>query len=81
MASDRENAVFTENLPPPPPFWKHFTAQNVEKVKDLLDDGQPIPSNLRHHIPPLPPSDGKYRSFGGIYNVCLHAILHYWPAG
>jgi mediator of RNA polymerase II transcription subunit 7 len=81
MASDRENAVFTENLPPPPPFWEHFTAQNVENVKALLEEGRPVPPNLRHLIPPLPPSDGKYRSFGEMHDVCLHGILCYWLAG
>jgi mediator of RNA polymerase II transcription subunit 7 len=81
MASDREKAVFTESLPPPPPFWRHFTAQNVDNLNDLLKDGQPIPSNLRYLIPPSPPSDGKYRSFGGDFDVWLDGIMYFWSAG
>ena len=69
MASGQEKAVFTDNLPPPPPFWRQFTEKNIAKVEELQANAQPIPQNLRALIPPQVPSNGIYRSFGGSFDV------------
>ncbi len=69
MASGQEKAVFTENLPPPPPFWRQFTEKNLAMVEELQANAQPVPSHLHALIPPQLPAVGIYRSFGGIFNV------------
>ena len=30
----------TAAFPPPPPFWKHFTPQNLEKLEELKSGAQ-----------------------------------------
>lgn len=30
----------TAAFPPPPPFWKSFTPQNLDKLEELKKDGQ-----------------------------------------
>lgn len=64
--------VMAAPFPTPPPFWKHFTKQNVARAKQLRDN-EPIDKddNLRYLIPPEPPADGKYSSFG--QTIDLHA--------
>ncbi|KAL9072577.1 MAG: hypothetical protein Q9157_005037 [Trypethelium eluteriae] len=69
-------------FPAPPPYYKHFTAKNVARLKDLQQsssasqdiapDGKPeveIPPELQCLIPPEPPSDGKCRSFGADLDI------------
>jgi hypothetical protein len=64
-------------FPPPPPFYKQFTASNLARLKELKDaqtatDGAPagqsslldLPPELRCLVPPEAPADGIYRSFG-----------------
>lgn len=53
-------------FPTPPPFWKHFTKENVARAKQLrhADDETSVDDELRYLIPPPPPKDGKYTSFG-----------------
>jgi hypothetical protein len=78
MASGQEKAVFTENLPPPPPFWRQFTEKNIAKVEELQANSQPVPLNLRALVPPQVPSDGIYQSFGGTFNArdMLNTRIH-----
>ncbi|KAI9886101.1 MAG: adenylosuccinase ade13 [Watsoniomyces obsoletus] len=80
---DHQQPATTNTLssafPAPPPFWKHFTTENVARVKEIqqqsgvndeeenVDDN--IPTELRYLIPPKPPISGTYRSFGATYNV------------
>ena len=68
-ADDGGNAMFTENMPAPPPFWRFFTKENMEQVEKLKENNESIPSDLSALIPPQIPDDGKYRSFGGSFNV------------
>ncbi|CZT17290.1 related to MED7-member of RNA Polymerase II transcriptional regulation mediator complex [Ramularia collo-cygni] len=63
-----EPQVMAAPFPTPPPFWKHFTKQNVARAKQLRD-GETIDSELQYLIPPEPPSDGKYHSFGVPINL------------
>jgi MED7 protein len=74
-ADDGENAMFTENMPAPPPFWRFFTPENVKKVEKLKENNEAIPSDLSALVPPPVPEDGKYRSFGGSFNVTAHKYL------
>ena len=81
------------NFPIPPPFYKHFTQDNIaqlrqirkektgsqgtghdetsntEQSKDL--DITALPTELRYLVPPPPPADGKWRTFGAQHD--LHA--------
>lgn len=72
-------------FPAPPPFYKHFTEQNLSRLHELQQQqAQPdpptatsspppkpldLPPELRFLIPPAPPSSGLYRSFGDSYNA------------
>lgn len=64
-------------FPLPPPFYKHFTAKNLERLKEIRASANAgeqadltqqqileLPTELRFLIPPEPPADGKYKSFG-----------------
>jgi mediator of RNA polymerase II transcription subunit 7 len=71
-------------FPPPPPFYKHFTPANLERAKEWKDaqtgqkEGEAsgtsslldLPPELRYLLPPEPPADGIYRSFGKLVDVC-----------
>jgi mediator of RNA polymerase II transcription subunit 7 len=76
MADDKKEqaAGFSETLPAPPPFWRHFTERNLEQLKEIRQNGEEVPESLRALVPPSPPTDGKYRSFGGFYVVSIIAI-------
>jgi mediator of RNA polymerase II transcription subunit 7 len=79
---DLQNAV-TSTFPPPPPFWKDFTPDNVARIADLkreeadrqgIQDANEIrltglPQNLRNLQPPLQPPDGAWRVFGSSYTL------------
>ncbi len=64
-------------FPAPPPFWKHFTPENLARLKEIqeqagVSDGKPVndvPSELQYLVPPTPPTTGTYRSFGATYDV------------
>lgn len=58
-----DSQVMAAPFPTPPPFWKHFTKQNVARAKQLRDD-ETADKELQYLIPPEPPSDGKFTSFG-----------------
>lgn len=79
---DSQNAV-SSTFPPPPPFWKDFTPDNVARIADLkheeaerqgTEDPNAIrltglPQNLRNLQPPLEPADGAWRVFGSSYTL------------
>ncbi|KAF2804727.1 MED7-domain-containing protein [Mytilinidion resinicola] len=77
MEDDEEPASY--GPPQPPPFYKHFTTQNLDRLKEIQeaaaseskDNGEAstpklldLPPELRYLIPPEPPADGIYKSFG-----------------
>ena len=88
---DEDEAQLSTTFPQPPPFYKHFTSQNLEHLKEFQESTNSktqgvnpsetlgltsprllkLPPELRYLIPPEPPADGKYRSFGLPQNVCL----------
>ncbi|THX13154.1 mediator of RNA polymerase II transcription subunit 7 [Aureobasidium pullulans] len=73
MAEQAQARMLSAAFPTPPPYYKHFTKQNVTKVRqirkeaatnsDQVDVGS-LPADLRYLIPPEPPADGRYKSFG-----------------
>jgi len=71
--SDGDEGNFTENFPAPPPFWKQFTDENVEKVKLLKEEDSEavIPDELAMLVPP-PLPEGTFRSFGQSRDVCIN---------
>ena len=63
-------------FPTPPPFYKHFTKENATQLRDLRRDpsskdidAASIPADLRNLLPPEPPTDGRYKSFGIQHDV------------
>jgi mediator of RNA polymerase II transcription subunit 7 len=81
------------NFPIPPPFYKHFTKDNLAQLRQIrkektatqptTDNGTSIteqskeldiatlPAELCYLVPPPPPADGKWRTFGAQHD--LHA--------
>ncbi|KAL1305557.1 hypothetical protein AAFC00_007164 [Neodothiora populina] len=88
MADQTQARLPTAPFPAPPPFYNHFTEQNVAKLRELrkeaaknkdedgMEDVQSsgidalsLPPDLRFLVPPEPPADGRYRSFGADYDL------------
>jgi len=77
-----ENFVF----PAPPPFYKNFTARNIQRLKELKEAGSDgkspsgastlldLPPELRYLVPPEPPENGAVRNFGEVKTVCAHCV-------
>jgi mediator of RNA polymerase II transcription subunit 7 len=75
-----EQGAIAAAFPAPPPFYKHFTKQNLAALRRLRKaardthgegDGEngeldihALPTELQYLIPPQPPKDEKYTSFG-----------------
>ena len=69
--------------PDPPPFYTHFTPANVAHVAKLRDEAadlssSELPHELQFLVPPPPPSDGNYRSFGGDFDVRMQVVTKNW---
>ncbi|KAI5235794.1 mediator of RNA polymerase II transcription subunit 7 [Aureobasidium subglaciale] len=73
MAEQAQVRMLSAAFPTPPPYYKHFTKQNVTKVRQIRKeaatnsdqvDVDSLPTELRYLIPPEPPADGRYKSFG-----------------
>jgi mediator of RNA polymerase II transcription subunit 7 len=75
--ADQQRPLPNAPFPAPPPFWKHFTTENIAKLKaidDALEDSkhsEPIlPLELQYLRPPSPPAE-NYTIFGENQTVCL----------
>ncbi|KAJ9640483.1 Mediator of RNA polymerase II transcription subunit 7 [Coniosporium tulheliwenetii] len=88
MADEQDEGIGS-TFPVPPPFCKHFTTDNLARLKELRENAQgegsgaetsepgtsslrrvlDLPPELRFLIPPEPPTDGKWRNFGGQYDL------------
>ncbi|CEP62421.1 mediator complex subunit MED7 LALA0_S05e05270g [Lachancea lanzarotensis] len=58
--------------PPPPPYIKHFTAENVAKIEELKKSGASfdhLDDDLEHLVSPEIPAEGHYRAFGSVWQV------------
>ncbi|KAL3231642.1 Mediator of RNA polymerase II transcription subunit 7 [Nakaseomyces bracarensis] len=70
--------------PPPPPYIKFFTKENVERVEEYrkrkterqeqeqVGDGTHEVNELDFLIPPRMPESGNYRAFGSVWEVKDH---------
>ena len=80
MADQTQQRAQATAFPTPPPFFKHFTKQNVTKMRQIRKeaasnnddmDVASLPPELGYLMPPEPPADGRYKSFGAQHDVCL----------
>lgn len=68
---DQENGpVLSSAFPPPPPYYKSFTAENLQLLKsgnvtNSLDKKQ----ELQYLVPPPAPVEGSYTTFGDVWRV------------
>jgi len=87
MADQAQARMLSAAFPTPPPFYKHFTKDNVSKLRELRKeasknkvadadestrpeiDALSLPPELRYLVPPEPPADGRFRSFGAELDV------------
>ncbi|KAL6714420.1 Mediator of RNA polymerase II transcription subunit 7 [Lecanora helva] len=85
MADQPQQTAVSAAFPAPPPFYKSFTTENLERQREYLDSigHDPkaaipsldpsqllsLPAELRNLFPPPPPPDGKYRSFGVEHDI------------
>jgi hypothetical protein len=69
MTDTMEKGHFSQTMPAPPPFWKSFTQTNLDRLREIQAKDETVPSDLQMLVPPPLPEDGKYRSFGGSFDV------------
>ena len=87
MSAEPQQGSLSAAFPAPPPFYKAFTAENLERLRQhqtsknsseetnqIARDSEALDSNLlssdlQYLLPPCPPADGKYRSFGTDYDI------------
>lgn len=78
-------SAISSAFPAPPPFYKSFTPTNIallaarqnsdsshpppESILSAVEGEEAVVGDLAHLVPPLPPQDGKYRSFGILHDV------------
>lgn len=80
LRMSREESVSGANdvsslYPPPPPYIKYFTSENVEKLKEYnerREEGESAENELDFLIPPPMPSSGSYRAFGSVWQIKDH---------
>jgi mediator of RNA polymerase II transcription subunit 7 len=81
MADQAQARMLSAAFPTPPPYYKHFTKPNVTKVRQIRReaatntnqvDVESLPAELRYLIPPEPPADGRYKSFGAQHDVRVY---------
>ncbi len=64
--ANQEQQIPNAPFPAPPPFWKHFTSENLSRLKALKESNtspQDMPPGLSYLEPPTPPSE-NYTIFG-----------------
>ncbi|KAI1813462.1 MED7-domain-containing protein [Poronia punctata] len=80
---EEEQPQSASTWPPPPPFWKAFTPENIARIDDLrketaersnIQDRSTVrldglPRGLRNLQPPAEPVDGEWRVFGAHYKL------------
>lgn len=67
-----DNPDIASLYPPPPPYYRFFTKENVSKYIQLKADGETDESisemvNLKFLVPPKQPDKEQYRSFGELW--------------
>ncbi|KKA28784.1 hypothetical protein TD95_002864 [Thielaviopsis punctulata] len=80
---NQARTALSGQLPNPPLFWKSFTAENVQRMKNLrgaIPSAHPngsaspmrivgLPSDLTYLQPPAEPENGEWRLFGDKYTL------------
>ena len=84
MEDQQQPNSLSSAFPNPPPFWKEFTPENLDRISELragagnkrYDASKELPvrlldlpAELRFLQPPEPMTDGIYRVFGDFYDV------------
>lgn len=61
-------------FPPPPPFYKFFTSENLQLLKSgKAPDTPERKRQLQYLIPPAAPTERAYSTFGDVWQVHLHS--------
>lgn len=89
MAEQGQAPAMAAPFPNPPPYYKHFTKENLARLSEIqksqsIADGETggaldksaLPEELRCLVPPEPPADGKYKSFGVQHDVSTTSNHH-----
>lgn len=76
MAEQEQAPAIAAAFPNPPPYWEHFTPTNLARLRESHKaisngDAHHFTDELRYLVPPEPPADGKYRSYGVQHDVCI----------
>jgi len=63
-------------FPPPPPFYKFFTPENLQLLKSgNVPDSAEKKRELQYLVPPAAPIEGAYSTFGDLWPVLpLHSL-------
>jgi len=82
MADHNPTRTLSAAFPTPPPFYTHFTAENLRRSHEIRKEsrsaidspsnavnGESLPEELHYLEPPNPPADGRYKSFGTQHNL------------
>ncbi|KAF8429645.1 MED7 protein-domain-containing protein [Tirmania nivea] len=65
------SSLVSSAFPAPPPFFKHFTPENLSALRNHQKLGTPtdeLPPELQYLIPP-PPPEKSYRCFGDSWTI------------
>lgn len=52
--------------PPPPPYFKYFTEENISRFEERNQDEEPT-GELRFQVPPEIPQTDQYRGYGSLW--------------
>ncbi|KAI1116546.1 mediator complex, subunit Med7 [Nemania sp. NC0429] len=80
---DGEQHQLAATWPPPPPFWKDFTPENIAAIEERRKEAAErsgeqdvskvrldgLPRELRNLQPPAEPDNGEWRVFGNKYTL------------
>ncbi|CCK67816.1 mediator complex subunit MED7 KNAG_0A01270 [Huiozyma naganishii CBS 8797] len=81
MAEEPASNDISSLYPPPPPYIKFFTKENLDRLPSYLEkkrsqeqggygnDAEHVTSELDFLIPPPMPADDQYRAFGSTWQV------------
>ncbi|RFU30201.1 hypothetical protein B7463_g6140, partial [Scytalidium lignicola] len=75
MAEQQQPNALAAAFPNPPPFWQHFTPENLNRVAEIKAQNGATPqlldlrAEIRFLVPPDPPAEGVFNCFGDRYNI------------
>lgn len=72
-AAKMSDELISSLYPPPPPYYKLFTAENLEKYAEWQkaphDSDAVPPGELRFQVPPEISSNEQYRGYGSVWST------------